>query len=214
MRAIDLADAPERYVGKTVTVDIVEHLMNGTEGIRVDIPEHGAMRLTLVRDASLGSERIESPIRVRGELERRFPSGLLEKANNCCFVIRASSIEPLVLPPAVPAPAIDAILADRPRWDRRPVIYEGVWAYGWEWSLLDLRISLDLRIDAAQAARNANLPRPPHGKGSEVRVRVTGILFSHGNLGYGHLNARPLGLLASKLEVLDVPDAGVAPLQH
>lgn len=186
-------DAPEKYRGRTVSVDIVEPIFWSSNGVAVEIPEH-PYRLALALNLKMDTPPLVAPMRVRGVFDRCSPS------SDSCYVIREGSIDRL--PSSTePAPPIDVMLANRAQWDRRRVSYEGEWLDGFETSVLDRHIWLSLMTRLPASVRS--LPDLPPGEARRFRVRVEGVFLSHASAVYGHMGHYPAELFASKIELLE-----------
>ena len=138
---------------------------------------------------------IESPVRVRGEFLK--DEEMSKDERRPAFVIRVSSIEPVVLGQPEKVRSLRDIESDPARWDRKLIIYEGVYENRFEVSSVDGEIWLE-------AAPNTTLIKPTNSTAiaRANRVRVTGILFSKPGAHYGHLGGSKFQLVALKIEYL------------
>lgn len=137
---------------------------------------------------------IESPVRVKGEL---LSDDEMSKATRRpSYVVRVLSMEPIVMGPPHRIASLDVIKTDPAQWDRKQILYEGIYQTGFEVSALDemwLATTSNTKI-----IKSGNV-------GSQAnRVRVTGILFARPGAHYGHLGGYRFQLTASKIEYLEV----------
>jgi hypothetical protein len=217
LRPAELLEQARSWVGKLVTVDIVEPLQGpstpellakveyGT--VRVSIPESPGRDLALVpaefrlADADRYKRRFDrvltSPLRVQGEF-------LADPGSGTAFVLRVLSLEPLPEAPPIRVASVAEILADPARFDRKLIEIEGMHHSGFEISALESKIWLSRAPNAGvvrKAAANGD-EKPagqPSGWGTR-RVRVVGTLFSRPGAHYGHLGGYPLLLVAREIE--------------
>lgn len=147
-------------------------------------------------------------MRVRGIVSSRYGEQSSASTRNA-LLLRVDAVEPLLEPLPVLAPTTSAIAADRPRWDRRLVIYEGTWHTGFETSSLDHDIWLEPRPSSIEGAYARG--RLKAGDYENYRVRVTGRLYAHGAIRYGHLGQYAMALDATRVEILEHLDGGKAP---
>lgn len=110
-------------------------------------------------------------------------------------MIRVLSMEPIVMGPPHRITSLDVIKADLARWDRKQIIYEGIYRTGFETSAVD-EMWLEYRVNT-EIILSSDV-------GQENRVRVTGILFARPGARYGHLGLFRFQLTASKIEYLGV----------
>ena len=215
MRPSELIEEASTYLNHSVEVEILEPLYGpanaeqlarvGYGQVEVRIPEGASGRLSLVPQAFKVSDPnryrqkfdqiIESPVRVRGEFLK--DEEMSQAEHRPVFVIRVSSIEPVALGQPEKVRSLSDIESDPARWDRKLIIYEGVYETRFEVSSLDGVIWLE-------AAANATIIKPTNSTAvaRANRVRVTGILFSKPGARYGHLGGSKFQLIASKIEYL------------
>ena len=215
LRPSELIEEASTYLNHSVEVEILEPLYGPANAeqlarveygqVEVRIPEGSSGRLSLVPEAFKVSDAnryrqkfdrlIDSPVRVRGEFLK--DEEMSQAEHRPVFVIRVSSIEPVALGQPEKVRSLRDIESDPARWDRKPIIYEGVYQTGFEVSSLDGAIWLE-------TARNATIIKLTDSTGGARanRVRVTGILFSKPGARYGHLGGSKFQLIASKLEHL------------
>jgi hypothetical protein len=216
LRAADVVAAPERHLGRPLTVDIVEPLRGPSTPeelarteygqIAVDVRDAGG-ELTLVPAAfQLADPRrythkfdrvLASPLRVRGELLK--DADMSQASGRPSFVFRVAATEPLPKEPAVALASLAVLDGARAAWDRRRVVVEGEWVTGFEVSALERRIWLVAEPGAETVG--APLPAPERGV-RRARVRVTGLLLARPGARYGHGGGYDAELVASRIEVL------------
>ena len=138
---------------------------------------------------------LESPLRVRGEFLK--DDELSNSERRPVYVIRVSSMEPIKLGPPEKIQSLNEIKSDPARWDRKPIIYEGIYQHRFEVSALD-----EIWLEASPKASITGKPSDSNSGSGSDRVRVTGILFSRPNARYGHLGGYKFQLLASRIEYL------------
>ena len=214
MRPSELIENANSYLNQTVDLDIVEPLYGPSKPedlarveygqVEVRIPEGTIGTLSLVPAAFKASDPnryrnkfdrvIESPVRVKGEL---LSDDELSKAmHRPVYVVRVLSMEPIVLGPPHKIASLDVIKSDPTQWDRKQIVYEGIYKTGFEVSALD-EIWLDTQP-------NTQIIKTGNAGGQGNRVRVTGILFARPGAHYGHLGGYKFQLTASKIEYLEV----------
>lgn len=215
LRPGELIEGASKYLNQSVEVEILEPLYGPANAeqlarveygqVEVRIPEGTSGQLSLVPQGFKVSDPnryrqkfdrlIDSPVRVRGEFLK--DDEMSNAEHRPFFVIRVSSVEPLTLAQPERVSSMREIESDPARWDRKPIVYEGVYQTGFEVSSLDGKIWLE-------TARNASVIKPPvPNDGARAnRVRVTGILFSKPGAHYGHLGGSKFQLVASKIEYL------------
>ena len=110
------------------------------------------------------------------------------------YVVRVLSMEPIVMGPPHKIASLDVIKTDPAQWDRKQILYEGIYQTGFEVSVFDEKWLeyYDWRecIKSSSVGTKAN------------RVRVTGIIFARPGAHYGHLGGYRFQLTASKIEYL------------
>jgi hypothetical protein len=177
--------------------------------VRVEVPDNQGKDFALVPAGfrqgdpnryKLKFDRvIEGPIRVHGIFES--DEDLATSLRHPAYVLRVASIAPLEREAPARLGSTAEIDARRDTWDRRLVVYEGVWTTaGFEVSMLDDSIWLSPARGVTEVG--ASPARQGRSKG---RVRVTGILFAKPGAGYGHLGSGRYQLLASRIEHLGAP---------
>jgi len=219
LRPNDLLDAPASFLGRKVEVAIVEPLA-GPETtaalakveygqIRVQIPDNLGIDFALVP----GAFKKEDPNRYRTKFDRVITGPILARGvfesdedlakslRHPAYVLRISSIEPLPVEAPVVAKGVSDLEAHRADWDRRAIVYEGVWTTGFEVSSLDGAIWLT----PARGVIESGAAPPRQGGRTKERVRVTGFLFARPSALYGHMGSGRFELLASRIEHLGAP---------
>jgi hypothetical protein len=114
-------------------------------------------------------------------------------------VSAAAASNAKVLRPSDPTTlsSLAELKADPGRWDRKPVVYEGLYEMRFEVSTLDREIWVGFK------PQTEVLNEPPNRNSFGAhRVRVTGILFAEPGAHYGHLGGYKYEILASKIEYL------------
>jgi hypothetical protein len=214
LRPSEVISDASSYLNQIVDIEILEPLYgpsNPQELARVEygqleirIPEGASGRLSLVPQTFKVNDPnryrhkfdrvIESPVKVRGEFLKDEEMSKAERRP--VYVIRVSSAEPVVLGEPEKVRSIKDIESDPARWDRKLILYEGVYKSGFEISSLE-GIWLE-------TSRNATIVKPTGWTADSRanRVRVTGILFSKPGAHYGHLGGSNFQLIASKIEYL------------
>lgn len=215
LRPGDLLANPQSYLNRNVEIDIVEPLSGPRTPealarveygqLRVELPDGFGIELALVPPGFQANDPnrykrkfdrvIVPPVRVRGEFLS--DDDLAKQTKRPAYVIRVASIEPLPLAPAEPV-NLAQLKADGPRWDRKRVIYEGVYRSAFEVSTLDDAIWFGIAQNAVIVGKSSG-----ENKGSRAnRVRVTGMLFAKLKAHYGHLGSYRFELIADKVEYL------------
>ena len=213
LRPSELVENANTYLNQPIELEILEPLYGPSKPedlakadygqVEVRIPEGMIGSLALVPAAFKVTDPnrfrnkfdrvIESPIRVRGEfLSDDEMSGSTHRPY---YVIRVLSMEPIVMGPPQRVASLDVIKNDPAKWDRKQIVYEGIYRTGFEMSALDDDIWLESEpntkvINPAKVGVNTN------------RVRVTGILFSRPGAHYGHMGGYKFQITASKVEYL------------
>ena len=214
MRPSELIENANTYLNQTVDIEILEPLAGPRKPddlvraeygqVEVRIPEGMSGTLSLVPAAFKASDPnryrnrfdrvIESPVRVRGELLS--DDEMSRVTHRPVYVVRVLSMEPVVLGPPQRIASLDVIKTNPAQWDRKQIVYEGIYQTGFEVSAL-----AEIWLETT-----ANTQIIKHGSvGAKVnRVRVTGILFSRPEAHYGHLGGYKFQLTASKIEYLEI----------
>ncbi len=215
VRPIELIENATNFLNRSVEVEILEPLYGSSRPedlaraeygqVEIRIPEGMSGRVSLVPEAFKVNDPnryrhkfnqvIDSPIRVRGEFLRDDELGNSEQRP--VYVIRVSAIEPIILGPPEKVQSLNDIKSDPARWDRKQIIYEGIYRHGFEVSALD-----QIWLETSRSASIIGKPSDSNSGSGLDRVRVTGILFSRPNSHYGHLGGYQFLLLASKVEYL------------
>jgi hypothetical protein len=215
LRPSDLLASPASYLNKEVEIEVVEALYGPSTPkalatleygqVQILIPDPSGAELTMVPAAF----RVEDPNRYKNKFDRVLVSplkvrgqflsddDLAKQSRRPRYVIRVASAEPLITTPPATLRSLSEVKADPSRWDRKPVIYEGVYEQRFEVSALDKEIWLAFKPQTEVL----NKPTTPNQWGA-FRVRVTGILFAKPGAHYGHLGGYPYEILASKIEYL------------
>jgi hypothetical protein len=215
-----LCDRPElienanTYLNQTVDVEILEPLYGPSKpedlvkaqygAVEVRFPEGLLGILSLVPASFKATDPnrfrnkfdrvIESPVRVRGEFLS--DDEMTKSTRRPYYVIRVSSMEPVAIGPPVSVPSLNAIKSDPAQWDRKQIVYEGIYKTGFEVSAVD-----DIWLETSPGTKIIS----PATLGPKAnRVRVTGILFARPGAHYGHLGGYKFQLTASKIEYLEV----------
>lgn len=216
LRPSDLVAAPERHLNRAVDILIVEPLYGPSTPaalatleygqVRVQIPEAVGAELVLVPAAYRPEDPnryrkkfdrvMQPPVWVKGEFLK--DEDLAKSTRREQYVIRVSSWETAVLEKPVRV-SLEELKADPSQWDRKQVIYDGMYENRFEVSALDKEIWLSF---SGTTEVSGQRPKPSDGK-QRSRVRVTGVLFSKPSAHYGHLGGYPFEILASKVEHLN-----------
>jgi hypothetical protein len=215
LHVADLLQHPDTYLNRMLDVEIVEPLFGPTTPEALAKLEYGQVvvgtpsysNLALVPAAFKLEDPnryhhkfdrvIESPLRVHGELLEDKEISAAE--HRPAYVLRVVSMEDVALGTPEVVDSLSVINADPGHWDRKLITYEGNYESRFEVSALDRSIWLSYGVKAQVIGK-----RPARDDGSRTtqRVRVTGILFTHGGF-YGHLGQYKYELVASKIEYLD-----------
>lgn len=213
-RVPELVQHAKTYLNQSVDVEILEPMYGAATpeelarveygNVLVHVPEGMDGTLSLVpasfkptdpnRYRNKFDRVIQSPVRVKGQLLH--DDDMSKCWRRPAYVIRVSAIEPLDLGQPEKVSSLDAIKSDPAKWDRKYVLYEGIYKTGFELSALDGDIWLE-------TGRNAEIIKTGSIGSQENRVRVTGILFSRGGH-YGHMGYSKFQITATKIEYLEV----------
>ena len=214
LRPSELIENANTYLNQPVDLEILEPLYGPSKPedlvraeygqVEVRIPEGMSGTLSLVPAAFKTTDPnryrnkfdrvIESPVRVKGEL---LSDDEMSKATRRpVYVVRVLSMEPIVMGPPHKVASLAVIKTDPAQWDRKQILYEGIYRTGFEVSVLD-----EIWLDTAP---NTKIIKSGSVGSQANRVRVTGILFSRPGAHYGHLGGYRFQLTASKIEYLDV----------
>ena len=215
LRPSELIDNASTYLNQTIDLEILEPLYGPSKPedlvraeygqVEVRIPEGMSGTLSLVPAAFKPTDPnryrnkfdrvLESPIRVKGEL---LSDDEMSKATHRPFyVVRVLSVEPVEMGPPHRIASLNVIKADPAQWDRKQILYEGVYRTGFEVSALDDEIWLE-------TGPNTKIIKQGSVGSQANRVRVTGILFARPGAHYGHLGGYRFQLTASKVEYVEV----------
>ena len=214
LRPSELIENANSYLNQTIDLEILEPLYGPSKPedlaraeygqVEVRIPEGMSGTISLVPAAFKPTDPnryrnkfdrvIESPVRVKGELLS--DDEMTKSTHRPFYVVRVSSVEPLELGTPHRIASLDVIKSDPAQWDRKQIVYEGIYQTGFEVSALDgiwLETGPNTKIiKSGSVGSQAN------------RVRATGILFARPGAHYGHLGGYKFQLTASKIEYLDV----------
>ena len=214
LRPSELIENANTYLNQPIELEILEPLYGPSRPedlvraeygkVEVRIPEGMSGTLSLVPAAFKATDPnryrnkfdrvIESPVRVKGEL---LSDDEMSKATRRPFyVVRVLSMEPIVMGPPHRVASLDVIKTDPAQWDRKQILYEGIYQTGFEVSVLD-----EMWLDTAP---NTTIIKSGSVGSRANRVRVTGILFARPGAHYGHLGGYKFQLTASKIEYLGV----------
>lgn len=213
LRPTELIENASTYLNQPVELEVLEPLYGPSKPedlaraeygqVEVRIPEGMNGTLALVPAAFKATDPnryrnkfdrvIESPVRVKGEFLS--DDEMSKGSHRPYYVVRVLSMEPIVLGPPQRV-SLDAIKADPAQWDRKQIVYEGIYKTGFEVSALD-----DMWLDTAP---NTQIIKSGSVGSQANRVRVTGILFARPGAHYGHLGGYKFQLTASKIEYLNV----------
>lgn len=216
LRVPDLVQNAKTYLNQTVDVEILEPVYGAATAedlarleygqVQVSLPEGMDGTLSLVPASFKATDPnryrnkfdrvIQPPVRVKGQLLHDDDMSKRARTRSPVYVIRVSSIEPIDLGQPEKVPSLNAIKSDPAKWDRKYVVYEGIYKTGFEISALDDDIWLE-------PGRNAEIIKTGSIGSHANRVRVTGILFSRG-VGYGHMGYSKFQIIATKIEYLEV----------
>lgn len=214
LRSSELIENADTYLNQTVDVEILEPLYGPSRPedlvraeygqVEVRFPEGMSGTLSLVPAAFKATDPnryrnkfdrvIESPVRVKGELLR--DDEMSKATHRPSYVIRVLSMEPIVMGSPDKIASLDVIKANPAQWDRKQIVYEGVYRTGFEVSALD-----EMWLETTA---NTKIIKPGNVGSQANRVRVTGILFARPGAHYGHLGGYKFQLTASKIEYLEV----------
>ena len=210
----ELVENANAFLNQSVDVEIFEPVYGPSTAaelarveygqVEIRIPEGASGRVSLVPEAFKTNDPnryrrkfdrvVESPVRVRGEFLK--DDEMSNSEHRPVYVIRVSSVEPIVLGPPQKV-TLGEIKANPAQWDRKQVVYEGVYQNRFEVSALD-----EIWLEPTAKATIIGQPRDTTPSTQANRVRVTGILFSHPGAHYGHLGGYKFQILASKIEYL------------
>ncbi len=214
LRPSELIENANTYLNQSIDLEILEPLYGPSRPedlvraeygqVEVRIPEGMSGTLSLVPAAFKVTDPnryrnkfdrvIESPVKVKGEL---LSDDEMSKATHRpAYVVRVLSMEPMVMGPPHRIASLDVIKADPAQWDRKQILYEGIYQTGFEVSVLD-----EMWLDTAT---NTKIIKSGSVGSQANRVRVTGILFARPGAHYGHLGGYRFQLTASKIEYLGV----------
>ena len=211
----ELIENANTFLNQSVDVEILEPLYGPSSPaelarveygqVEIRIPEGMSGRVSLVPEAFKGNDPnryrhkfdrvFESPVQVRGEFLK--DEEMSSSEHRPVYVIRVSSVEPIVLGSPEKVSSLNEIKADPARWDRKQIVYEGIYQNRFEVSALD-----EIWLEPALKATIIGQPLDTTPSMQSNRVRVTGILFSRPGAHYGHLGGYKFQILASKIEYL------------
>ncbi|MCE9625650.1 MAG: hypothetical protein K8R69_09420 [Deltaproteobacteria bacterium] len=216
LRPADLVKSPKDFLDHNVDLEIIEplsgpatpqNLATAEYGrIRIEIPDAMGTEISLVPSAFRVEDPnryhrkfdrvMASPIRVKGEF--LIDPEMTQSMHRPVYVIRVASWEPMAREAAVALPSLAEVKANPAKWDRKRIVYEGIYETRFEVAALDKDIWLAFEPNAEVAGTPVEA-----SPGRRVnRVRVTGTLYSNPNVRYGHLGGYPFELQASKIEYL------------
>jgi hypothetical protein len=214
LRPSELIENANTYLNQIVDLEILEPLYGPSNPedlvraeygqVEVRIPEGMNGTLSLVPAAFKPTDPnryhnkfdrvIESPVRVKGQMLS--DDEMSKSTRRPYYVVRVLSMEPIVMGPPHKIASLNVIKTDPGQWDRKQILYEGIYQTGFEVSALD-----EIWLDTAP---NTKIIKPGSVGSQANRVRVTGILFARPGAHYGHLGGYKFQLTASKIEYLEV----------
>ena len=213
VRAIEVLEHADGWLGKELTVDIYESLYDDGHssaapegGYDVEVADRGTDILNLVpdgRDIEALPEDLEPPFQIRATLER--DDYWEERSGRTWRRLVVHDIRPLRFPEPVWAESAEAILRRPRQWHGRYVELEGSWLTGFEASQID-RMWIDPYNSVEVVCAPAQDPEDEHGMRGRLqttRVRLVGFVYTKG--GYGHMGMGKAKLAATKLTFLDTP---------
>ena len=212
LRPSELVENANTYLNQTVDVEILEPLYgpstpeNLTRAeygeVEIRFPEGMSGTLSLVPAAFKANDPnrfrnkfdrvIESPVKVRGEFLR--DNEMSDGTRRPYYVLRVLSMDPIAMGAPVKVPSLNAIKSDPAQWDRKQVVYDGIYRTGFEVSAVD-----EIWLETSPQTK---IIQPANADPKGDRVRVTGILFARPGAHYGHLGGYKFQLNASKIEYL------------
>lgn len=215
-RPAELIENPSTYLNQSVEVEIFEPLYGPSSPEELARVEYGQLEIRIpegmsghvslvplafkVNDPNRYRHKfdhvIESPVRVKGEFLKDDEMSTSE--HRPVYVIRVTTVEPIVLRTSEKVTSLKDIKTDPSAWDRKQIVYEGVYENRFEVSALDKEIWLE----PTRKATIIGQPRDSTPGLQSNRMRVTGILFARPDARYGHLGAYKFQILASKIEYL------------
>jgi hypothetical protein len=154
LRPAGLLENANAYLNRSVDLEIVEPLYGPAKPedllrteygqVEVRIPEGASATVSLVpagfkatdpnRYRNKFDRVIESPVRVKGEFLR--DEEMSKATNRSVYVVRVLSLEPIVMAPPHKI-SLAMIKADPAEWDRKQIVYEGIYQTRFEVSALD-----------------------------------------------------------------------------
>lgn len=214
LRPSELIENANTYLNQIVDLEILEPLYGPSNPedlvraeygqVEVRIPEGMNGTLSLMPAAFKPTDPnryhnkfdrvIESPVRVKGQMLT--DDEMSKSTHRPYYVVRVLSMEPIVMGPPHKIASLNVIKSDPGQWDRKQILYEGIYQTGFEVSALD-----EIWLDTAP---NTKIIKPGSVGSQANRVRVTGILFARPGAHYGHLGGYKFQLTASKIEYLEV----------
>jgi len=221
LRPADLLKNPKDYLNRSVEIEIIEpltgpptpqHLATAEYGqVRIEMPDAIGTELSLVpaafrvEDPNRYHQKfdrvIQAPIRVKGEFLS--DDDLAKNLHRPVYVLRVASWEAIAREPAVALHSIAEVKANPEKWDRKRVVYEGVFETRFEVAALDKEIWLGFEGNTEVVGKPVEI-----SPGRRVnRVRVTGTIYSNPSVRYGHLGGYAFELMASKVEYLGAATA-------
>lgn len=216
LRPSDLLKSPKDFLNRSVEVDIIEPLSGPATPqdlaaveygqVRIEMPDAVGTELSLVPAAFRVEDPnryhrkfdrvLSSPIRVKGEF--LIDPEMTQSIHRPVYVIRVASWEPMARETAVPLASLAEVKTNPEKWDRKRIVYEGIYETRFEVAALDKDIWLAFEPNAEVVGTPVEV-----SPGRRVnRVRVTGTIYSNPSVRYGHLGGYPFELQASKIEYL------------
>ncbi len=199
IQAKDLFDHPE-WIGTVVHVDLdapmrdAEYSSIAEHGeLDVELEDVGANRLALARAD-------HTPITMAGTIAPVHVVATLREGRHG-LRLEATSIEHFARPAPIAIAHPSDILKDRAKFSGVMVTFEADWLVGFEVSVVDQGIWMDLYPDAKQICEPPP-PRSPHLMDSHTyRVRVVGMAHTAGH--YGHMSMGDGMIMATEVVYLD-----------
>jgi hypothetical protein len=199
LRAKQIIDHRDAWLGRAVTVDILEPLRDSNWSslpakgeYDVEVTDVGAERLLLVPTAAHALGELHPPVRVHGTVQE----------HRLGTQIAVERSEPLQRETPLHLDRTEQLLEDRTKWSGKLVEVTGEWTVGFEVSRMG-PAWIDGYPDATERCEPKHDEHADMMREADVyRVHVVGYAYTAGL--YGHLSMSDAKIVATEIDFVDL----------